>query len=214
MDDHRTVLWGMERLIESGKPRMEVAGTATTSGETETKLLELRPDVVLLDLHLAGENGLDLLPCIVSKSSARVLILTGERDQELLDLAMLRGARGIVRKDGPAEEVLKAIETAHRGDLWLEQQALGRLFSQVMETRSAPMEEYSRLTARERKIVACSVEGTESNAALARRLCIAEATLRNHLTSIYHKLGIANRLELYAYVLQHPLAEEKTKSRS
>ena len=110
VDDHQTMLWGLIKLIETEKPRMEVVGTAQTGPEALEKIAQLSPDVLLLDLDLGGSSALDLLPALQSNPQLRVLIFTGERDQEKLDLAVFRGARGIVRKDASAELLLKAIE--------------------------------------------------------------------------------------------------------
>lgn len=211
VDDHQTMLWGLTRLIESEKPRMAVAGTAQTGPEALEKIERLRPDVILLDLDLAGASALDLLPALQAMPQSRVLIFTGERDQEKLDLAVFRGARGILRKDASAEQVLKAIEKTAEGEIWLDRGTLGRVFSEFMTPKAVPKsdpeaEKKASLTARERKIIRVVVEGNGAlNKTLAQRLFISDHTLRNHLTSIYQKLGVNNRLELYVYALKHQL---------
>jgi two-component system nitrate/nitrite response regulator NarL len=211
VDDHQTMLWGLVKLIETEKPRMEVVGTAQTGPEALEKIAQLAPDVVLLDLDLAGSSALDLLPALQSNPQLRVLIFTGERDQEKLDLAVFRGARGIVRKDASAELVLKAIEKTAQGEVWLDREALGRVFSEFMAPKPAAKldpdaEKIASLTARERKIIHVIVQGNGAlNKTLADRLFISDHTLRNHLTSIYQKLGVNNRLELYVYATHHQL---------
>ena len=99
VDDHQTMLWGLVKLIESEKPRMEVVGTAQTCDEAIAKTGLLCPDVVLLDLDLGGTSALDILPAMLSHPASRILIFTGARDQATLDLAVFRGARGVLRKD-------------------------------------------------------------------------------------------------------------------
>lgn len=211
VDDHQTMLWGLVKLIESEKPRMAVAGTAQSGREALEKIARLSPDVILLDLDLAGESGLDLLPALQSAPQSRVLIFTGERDQEKLDLAVFRGARGVLRKDASAEQVLKAIEKTAEGEIWLDRGTLGRVFSEFIAPKMPPKpdpeaEKKASLTARERKIIRVVVEGNGAmNKTLAQRLFISDHTLRNHLTSIYQKLGVNNRLELYVYALKHGL---------
>ena len=215
VDDHPTMLWGLERLIEGASPRMTVAGTASTFEDAQAWLVALVPDVVVLDMDLGGRSSLELLPVILERSGARVLVLTGGRDQALLDQAMLLGARGVLNKSAPAQQVLDAIEAVHRGEVWLDGKDLGRVFSQLVQGRGAPHNEHAapdhaRLTARERRIVGCVVEqsGGTSSAALADCLCIAEHTLRNHLSTIYQKLGVRNRLELYVYAVKHKLGSQ------
>jgi DNA-binding NarL/FixJ family response regulator len=211
VDDHQTMLWGLVKLIETEKPRMEVAGTAQSASEALEKINQLSPDVILLDLDLGGSSGLDLLPALQSNPQSRVLIFTGERDQAKLDLAVFRGARGILRKDASAEHVLKAIEKTAEGEIWLDRGTLGRVFSEFMSPKvvqkpDPEAEKKASLTARERKIIHVIVEGNGAlNKTLAQKLFISDHTLRNHLTSIYQKLGVNNRLELYVYAVKHQL---------
>ncbi len=211
VDDHQTMLWGLIKLIETEKPRMEVVGTAQTGPEALEKIAQLAPDVVLLDLDLGESSALDLLPALQLNPQWRVLIFTGERDQEKLDLAVFRGARGIVRKDASAELVLKAIKKTAEGEIWLDRGTLGRVFHEFMAPKPADKpdpnaEKIASLTARERKIIHVTVQGNGAlNKTLADRLFISDHTLRNHLTSIYQKLEVNNRLELYVYALKHQL---------
>lgn len=210
VDDHPTLLWGLERLIGSQAPRMEALASAMSPEEALSQTRRLQPDVVLLDLDLDGRSALDIVPQLLALGT-RVLVLTGERDPALLDKAVRLGARGVLGKDAPAPLLLKAIEKVHEGELWLDRQTLGRVLHGLMEPRSDPRPDpeglkQASLTVRERKIIAAILEGRgASNKALAARLFISEHTLRNHLSSIYHKLGVGNRLELYVYALKHQL---------
>lgn len=213
VDDHQTMLWGLTKLIESEKPRMDVVGTATTCDEALAKIGLLHPDVILLDLDLNGVSALEVLPALLSNSASNVLIFTGARDQATLDLAIFKGARGVLRKDASAEHVIKAIEKTAAGEIWLDRQTLGRVFSEFVVPKAPPqrdpaVEKHESLTAKEQKVIDAVVEGSGAlNAALAERLFISEHTLRNHLTSIYHKLGVSNRLELYVYAVKHQLTK-------
>lgn len=212
VDDHPTLLWGLVNLIESQKPRMEVAGTARSCAEALEKIGALCPDVILLDLDMGGMSSIDILPSLVSQSRSRVLIFTGERNQTQLDLAVSQGASGVLRKDAPADQVLKAIEKIAGGEIWLDRETLGRMFNQLRNPKAAhkhdpEIEKQSSLTVRERKIIHAIVESNGAlNKTLAQRLFISDHTLRNHLTSIYQKLGVSNRLELYVYAVKHQLA--------
>jgi DNA-binding NarL/FixJ family response regulator len=185
--------------------------TARNAEEALACLAHETPDVVLLDLDLDGRNGLDLLPALLHQGRTRVLVLTGERQQNILDQAVQKGARGILRKDASAEHVLKAIVKTHEGELWLDRGTLGRVFTEFRDPTSArkPDPESLRqasLTARERRIIALVVQSQgASNKSLAQSLFISEHTLRNHLSSVYQKLDVANRLELYVYATRHQL---------
>lgn len=211
IDDHPTMLWGLSQLISGEPHRMQVIGTARNAQEASAHIQNTIPDVVLLDLDLDGDSGLNLLPTLLANPATRVLILTGERQQAVLDNAVQKGARGILRKDASAEQVLKAIEKIHQGEIWLDRSTLGRVFTEFMEPAATnkpdpDAEMRASLTGRERKIIQMIVEGQgASNKVLAGKLFISEHTLRNHLTSIYNKLDVANRLELYVYALKHQL---------
>ncbi|MES2977136.1 MAG: response regulator transcription factor [Pseudomonadota bacterium] len=212
VDDHQTMLWGLSRLIDGERPRMAVVGAARSGDEALEKAVTLQPNTVLLDLDLQTQCGLDFIGPLLERTQARVLVLTGERKQTTLDTAIQRGACGILRKDSPPDQVIKAIEKTHEGELWLDRETMGRVLSGVFGpgARKANLdpeaERRESLTSREKKIIEMIVEGRGAlNKTLAERLYISEHTLRNHLTSIYHKLGVGNRLELYVYALKHQL---------
>lgn len=211
VEDHQTMLWGLERLIEGERPRMEVVGVARTGPDAIALATRLEPDVILLDLDLGGTNSIEFLPGMLGNGKTRALVLTGERRSAVLDAALRGGARGIVGKDAPAETLLKAIEKTHQGEIWLDRESMSRLFGGLLEpqaqrTRDPERDKQASLTERERKIIAAVVEHSDClNKTLASHLFISEHTLRNHLTAIYHKLGVKTRLELYVYAVRHKL---------
>jgi two-component system nitrate/nitrite response regulator NarL len=210
VEDHQTMLWGLQKLVDGERPRMAVAGTARTCADALATAAQLAPDVILLDIDLDGVCMIDFLPELLANGLSRALLLTAERDTGTLDLAVRRGARGILHKEVAAEQVLKAIEKIHRGELWFDAGTMGRVFGQVFDARGARADpaqaRHAQLTARERAIVNATVEHSGSaNHVLAAQLFISEHTLRNHLTSIYRKLGVASRLELYVYAVRHAL---------
>jgi DNA-binding NarL/FixJ family response regulator len=212
VDDHKTLLWGLSKLIDSESRQMLVVGTARDCESALAVAAEVMPDVILLDIDLGGTNSLDIMPALLARANgARILVLSGTRDRELLDKAIMLGARGVVSKDEPAETVLKAIEKVNEGELWLDSSALSRVFDamrnpQATRRQDPELEKISQLTAKERRI--CSLiagGGGAVNKALAQQLFISEHTLRNHLTQIYHKLGVSNRLDLYVFATRHHL---------
>ncbi|WP_290975110.1 response regulator transcription factor [Herbaspirillum sp.] len=211
VDDHETMLWGLSRLIESQRPRMELAGTARNIEGTLAAAAALSPDIIVLDLDLDGASAVDILPALLAASPARILVLSGSRDQALLDQAVKRGVRGVLCKTASAEQVIKAIEKIHLGELWLDHDTLGRVFGELLDPRNVARsnpeaERQSTLTAREQKVISAIVNSSgASNKTLAQALFISEHTLSNHLTSIYHKLSVSNRLELYVYAIKHQL---------
>ncbi len=124
----------------------------------------------------------------------------------MLTQAVKLGARGVVSKEAPAEVVLNSIRAVARGDMCVDPALMNALLGQLSAPAKADPEaaRIASLTPKERKIVAVVVEGNGApNKELASRLFIAEPTLRNNLTTIYQKLGVANRLELYVYATRH-----------
>ena len=211
LDDHRSVLWGLEKLIEGEHPRMQVVGKATTSAEALKLLDEVQPDIILLDLDLGGENGSNAIQSLIAKSKAKVLVLTGSRDIAVHDAAVLAGAMGVVEKGEPAETILKAIRKVHEGEIWLDRSATGRIFlelsrNKASEAQNPEQRKIASLTPRERQIVVeIGSDAAAGSKVIAERLHISEHTLRNHIASIYEKLEVSSRLELFAYAGKHGL---------
>jgi len=204
VDDNRIVLWGLERLIDGEKPRMEVVGTATSFGEAIEFADKLRPDVIVLAINHAQDGGFHVIPELVARAKA-VMVLTGLRDLAVHQRAMLAGARGIVHKEQAPDVMLKAIERVHRGEVWLDRATTGRIFLELSRTGNgwrgnSPRKEGGRLTARERELIGELAANLGANyRTIAGKLQISERTVRNHLTHIYRKLGVQNRGELLAY---------------
>ena len=214
VDDHRSVVWGLQRLVDGEAPRMAVVATAHDIPEALRELDTHEVDVILVDLDLGGASGLDAIPRFLERSSARVLVLTGVRDPAIHDRAVLAGACGVVLKEEPAATILKAIEKASAGELWLDRAATGRIFVELSRRSAAPPEPpktaLSTLTARERQIVVeLASDAGATTRKIAQKLCISEHTLRNHLTSIYDKLGVSSRLELWAFANEQGLARKR-----
>ena len=205
VDNHRSVLWGLARLIESARPQLELASVATCHSEALAAVETHRPHVVLLELDLGNESGFALLPHLASQ--ATVLILTGVRDAADWERAVIAGARGVIHKSEPAELILKAIDRVHAGEPWLDRAAMGRVL-QALSRRQSEQPPHSSLTVAERKVVAAVVrQRSAPNKVIAGALHLSEHTLRNHLASIYGKLGINRRIDLVLHAMEHQLAQ-------
>lgn len=218
VDDHRSVLWGLERLIESESPRMQVVAKATTCASAVDLAGKTAPDVVVLDLDLSGENSTEIIPALIGNGVTRVLVLTGMRDVSLAESSILRGACGLVHKEEPADTILKAIEKVHGGELWLDRSTTGRIFAHLAKPKDddssgQDARKIASLTVREREIVEqLANDPGADNRRLAETLRIGEHTLRNHLSRIYDKLGVPNRLGLYLYAQRNGLARSPLHS--
>lgn len=202
------VSWGLERLVQSAHPRMESMGTASSLDEAAPSLQARMPDVLVADLDDTGFAALEKFP---ARDRTQLLLLTGQRAAHELDEAILLGARGFVRRNDPPSTLLKAIEKVYDGELWIDRGATSRIFLEMARRKAAQRQDpelskIATLTTRERQtIIAVTTDAAAPAKVIADRLCISEHTLRNHLTSIYNKLNVASRLDLYAYATRHSL---------
>lgn len=208
-DDHKIILWGLEHLVESAAPGMRWVGSACERTELLGRVSEAAPDVVVLDVDLAGDDVVEVVHDLVRESSARVLILTGNRDPAMHQQAMMRGASGVVQTQDSADNLLRAIEKVHDGEVWLNRSMIGKVLDALSSGRGPrDLDEHkiNSLTPRERMIIAVTVENKGArNKVIADLMHISEHTLRNHLAAIYRKLGINGRIELFLYAAHHGL---------
>jgi DNA-binding NarL/FixJ family response regulator len=210
VEDHAVVRAGLRMLIESW-PRVVVVGEAGDRADALRLVAEQQPNIILLDLDLGADSGLDFLPQLLDRApAAHVLLLTGVDDPEQHHRAVRLGALGVVRKDQAASVLLKAIERVHAGEAWLDRTMVARVLSDLARPpEPAPNPEAARiasLTDRECQVIQLICEGLP-NKGIADRLAISEATVRHHLTAIFSKLGLTSRLELVIYAYQHDLAK-------
>ena len=206
------VVWGLERLVESAQPQLVLAGAATSVAQCLLSLQHHAADVVVLDLD--GEDGTNPLADLHRQTKAKILVITGSRDVSLHDRAVLVGARGVVDKREATPVLLKAIERVHEGEIWIDRNATSRIFLELARQKTSrdndpELQKINHLTRREQQTIASL--GSDPSAPgklVAERLHISEHTLRNHLTSIYSKLGLTNRVDLYAYAHKHGLLKD------
>ena len=202
-------LWGLEKLLQGAAPEIELAGTAGDCGEATRIIYETPIDVIVVDLD--GDIGIDAIAELSSISPARVLALTVSRDLSVHDGAILAGARGVVARSEPVASLLKAIGKIDEGEFWIDGAATGRIFFHLAQRRKAEYEtpdqlRIASLTRRERQTIAeITRDAAAGGKLIAERLNISENTLRNHLNSIYGKLGLSSRLELFAYAKLHAI---------
>lgn len=211
VDDHTVVRAGLRMLLES-QGRVTVVGEATTCLEAIALATETQPEVIVFDLDLGGNSGLECLAEVrAAAGNARVLVLTGIRDPHLHRQAVRQGATGLVLKDMAVETLLQALDRVHDGEVWLPPTLIAQVLSELTGTRAArlaPDPEAAKialLTEREREVVTLIGQGLR-NRQIAQRLHVSETTIRHHLTSIFAKLEVTDRLELVIYAYRHHLA--------
>ena len=211
IDDHQVVREGLKMLIES-HPNFRIIGEADC-GVTALHILETNTvDIVLLDLDLGGENGLDLLPKLLAVGGeAKVLILTGIRNEEEHRRAIVLGAMCIVQKERASDHLIKAIEKVFEGEVWYDRTKMGSVFSDLLSSGkqkdvSSDEAKIALVTERELEVINLVALGLK-NRPIGERLFISETTVRHHLTSVFGKLGVSSRLELIIYAFKHGLAK-------
>jgi DNA-binding NarL/FixJ family response regulator len=208
IEDHAAIRAGLRMLIES-RPGLTVAGEVENCANAPGAVALEKPDVVLLDLNVCPQDKcLDLLPELLSANSqSRIILLTDVRDTETLHRAIELGAMGFVHWERAPAELVKAIEKVHAGEVWFDRS----LTASIITSRSRPAEakrfyaatnKISSLSGREREVIPLVGEGLR-NKEIADRLFISETTVRHHLTSIFYKLDVSNRLELIVFLYQH-----------
>lgn len=214
VDHHTVVREGLRMLIEN-HPHLAVVGEAGNKEQALAEMARTQPHLVLMDLDLGSENGLDFInELFFLDDTLRVLILTGVRDAEIHRKAVKSGAMGVVMKDRPAEVLIKAIEKVYLGEVWLDHTTMAKVLTDARRSR-APQKpdlellKIESLTDREREVIALVAEGLGTGQ-LAKRLFISEKTVRNHLSSIYSKLDVSDRLELALYAARHSLTTPKS----
>jgi two-component system nitrate/nitrite response regulator NarL len=208
VDDHAVVRAGLRMLIDQ-HPAMKVIGLAGNCSEALAIAASEQPNLIILDLLLGDEDGLTLLPELRAVArSARVLVLTGLRGSESQRRAMLAGAMGVVLKDHAAEVLIKAINKVHEGEVWLDRLMMGSVLDEMTQAPEIDPEKakIASLTDREREVIALIAEGLK-NREIGKRLFISETTVTHHLSSIFSKLEVTDRLELVIYAFAHKLAK-------
>lgn len=211
IDDHKSFMDGLAMVINSQAPAMEVVGMASNRNEAMETVARLKPDLILMDMDLGGFLSLEFLPELLEKTSAKVLMLTGMQDPDLHDSAIVKGARGVLQKGESAKVILKAIEKVYAGEIWASNTMLTRVLNQMSNNKNQidlEARKIADLTAREREIIAAllTFEGS-TNEEIARQLFISTSTLKNHLTTIYSKLAVKNRVQLMKYALNHKIGK-------
>lgn len=213
IDDHEMVRTALRMLIES-HPNLTVVGEACSRATAIPSVRSEQPDIILLDLDLGGENGVDLIPELLAiAKDARVLVLTGVSDVEIHNRALLAGAVGLLLKEKSGDVLVKAITKVHTGEAWLDRFTMAAVLSEFSHKKDAKKTnpeamKIAALSPREREAISLVAEGLQ-NQQIGERLHVSESTVRHHLTSIFGKLDVSNRFELIIYAFRHCLANSQ-----
>ena len=210
VNDQLIVREGLRMLIEN-YPATKVVAMASTRSEALETVAREAIDVIILDLELGGFIAISFVPQLrEAAKKARILVLTSSRDPEIHQKVVQLGAMGVVLKENAAELLLKAIEKVHDGEAWLDRMALGTLLWRMSHHDIASLDpqakRISSLSDRERQVIVLIAEGLK-NRQIAERLFISPTTVTHHLSSIYSKLGVTDRLVLVIYAFANKLAK-------
>ena len=217
IDDHEIVRDGLRLLIRTD-PSMLVVGEAATIEHGVEVAAQEQPDIILLDLILGYDCGVDFLQQLFGVAQpSKVIILTGSPDAQLHREAISRGALGLVLKEQAFSVLLKAIEHVHAGEAWLDRKIMADVLMERAQSRvmqdNAPHHANGKkqidtdaVTMRERQIITLVCNGCP-NKAIAERLFITPTTVRNHLSIIFKKVKVSNRSELVNYAYRNGLVE-------
>ena len=198
-DDHVVVRSGLRLLVES-EPGLEVVGEAGDVPAALDAVERLRPDVLILDLHMPGEPSLPAIARLrEDHAGTRVIVLTAQRDPSFAAEALRLGAAGYLPKEAAEGQLLEAIRVAAGGGTYLEPQLGARLAATASVT---PPE----LTGRELEVLRLIARG-QTNREVAERLFLSVRTVETHRARLQRKLGVSRRSDLVEYALEHGLVE-------
>jgi DNA-binding NarL/FixJ family response regulator len=211
-DDHPILRDGLRRLLES-EPDFVVVGEACDGHQAVEQVKRLEPDVLLLDLLMPGASYVDVLREVAAIAApTRPLLLTASIEPDEVVKALEAGARGIVLKNIATELLMKAIRTVTAGEYWVARESVGSLVGTFRARTAAPPDRQLGLTRRELEIVTAVASGL-TNKEIARRFALSEETVKHHLTKIFAKLDVANRVELALFAIAQQLVRPAASGR-
>ena len=206
-DDHMIFRDGLKNLFAK-EVGFQVVGEACDGDEAIAMVEQIQPDILLLDLQMPTMSGLKALRSLAkANSNVRTILLSDAVDEEEISAALKLGARGVVFKDATTDMLFESIRVVMEGRYWVGSKSatsLGKILKQHNISTNDPKSRNYGLTPREMEVLHVVVSGY-SNKEIAGQLSISEQTVKHHMTSIFNKLGVYNRLELTLFVFHHGL---------
>jgi len=198
---------GIQRLLES-EPDFLVVGQAATTTEALRLAQQLQPDVLLLAKSMLGAYGKETLREVAAmESQVRTLLMT-ERDHETDVVSAIEiGACGVIARDSDSNMLFRGIRKVMEGEYWISRSSVGDLVRAVKRLLGHAVEGQTKkpnITPRQHEIIA-SVAAGRSNKQIAQQFSLSEETVKRHLTNIFGRVGVSNRVELALFAMQHDL---------
>lgn len=206
-DDHTLFREGLAALLKS-IPGLDVVATVENGSRAIELAAQLQPDVILMDLQMPGINGIEATRQIVAASShIGVIVVTMFEDDDSVFSAMRAGARGYILKGADQNDILRAIQAVARGEALFGPSIAARLMDYFNPSSQTPPQAFPELTGREHEILELIAQGA-NNAEIAARLNISQKTVRNHVSNIFNKLQVTDRVQAALRARQAGMGEQ------
>lgn len=207
-DDHGVIRAGLRALLE-GFPDMTVVAESSDGGDAVAKALELKPDVVLMDLSMPNVGGIEATRQLLQREPGMsILILTVHEDESLLKEVIRAGAAGYIVKRAAPEDLIHAIRVVARGDLYVHPTMTRLLFNEPAKDAVPAGTSVDTLTLREIEVLQLLAKGY-TNRQIAGQLSLSPRTVEGHRANIAGKLGLHSRVELVEYAEKHGLLKNR-----
>ncbi len=202
-DDHKMVREGIKQLLELNDS-ISVVGMASDGDECISVLESKKPDLLLLDINMPGKNGLEIIEEIKKLNfNVKIILLTVHNEVDYLLKAVEIGADGYVLKDSGSAELVNAIEIVMSGESYIQPDMIPMLNSKMI-AKNSDKEKMKNLTKRELEVLVLVSEGM-FNKEIADKLSISERTVKNHISSIFKKIDVADRTQAAVFAIRNNL---------
>ena len=208
VDDHTLFREGLKTILAT-EDDIEVVADLDSAEDIVELVWQTRPDLLLLDIRMPHGSGLDAIPAVLKiNPNTQVLVLTASDEKEEHVRAFRLGAKGVILKDSARQTLMQAIRTVCRGEMWMDPRMSSALVDELSHLGGdgdvTSLRHENGLTERELEIVRLVASGYK-NKEVGTSLSISERTVKTHLTNIFQKLGVRDRVGLVMYALKHGL---------